>query len=134
MTDPIRVRWIPYRRLPPNTKLVTRRTKWGNPFKLIKHGGKYTRRESLKKYSVYVLEMLKNDPYWLDPLFGYNLACSCLTEGELIQKHIEYEFPHCHADILLINIVRIRYERTKSSFIPEPKTDTMKDFFKEYGF
>lgn len=111
MTETIRVRWIPYTKLPPNSKLVTRRTRWGNQNKLIQHGGKYTREKSLEKYDHDVDVELAKNPYWLDDLFGYNLACSCMLPHELKEKGFKVRYPHCHADILLNKIKDIRQRR-----------------------
>lgn len=75
--------------LPPNTKNVTRISRWGNPFKLRKHGGSYTLKDSLYFYDLWLQEQLSKDPTFLDPLKGFNLGCFC----DLDQP--------CHADILL---------------------------------
>jgi hypothetical protein len=72
--------------MPQNTVYVGRPTKWGNPFKIGVHG---SREEVLRKYRIWIEQKLNQDPNFLTPLRGRNLACFCrLTEP-------------CHADILL---------------------------------
>jgi len=114
LTEPIRVRWIPYKKLPPNSKLVTRKTRWGNKYKMIKHGGKYSREECLKRFDKDLDRILLRNPHHLDELFGYNLACSCMTAGELKMKDYKHSYPHCHADIYLDKIKEIRKRRLRS--------------------
>ncbi len=86
------VKRVQYKRgtkLPPNTKLVTRRTKkWGNPYRVIPWG-KYTLEESLKLYRGYIKWKLELDPDFFLPLKGFNLACSCPLDQD------------CHADIIM---------------------------------
>lgn len=96
-----RIQYNRYRdgKLPPNTKLVTRRTDWGNPYKLIQHGGKYTLQESLRLFRGHLERELKNNPAFLNPLFDYNLACNCSTDSD------------CHADIILEKIKEIRNDK-----------------------
>jgi hypothetical protein len=60
MTSPRRLSWKrgsrePY---PAGAKLVTRTTRYGNPFRIIEHGGPYTRQESLRLYRLW----LQGDP------------------------------------------------------------------------
>jgi hypothetical protein len=88
-------------RLPPNTKLVTRKTRWGNPYKLLEHGGDYSREDSLILYTYWLTKQLKTNPKFLEPLYGYNLACYCQ------QQFI------CHADIILKKIEEIRLSKAK---------------------
>lgn len=69
------------KKLPDNTKLVSRPSRWGNPYKVSEYG----RDEALRLYRIY-LDKKKID---LTPLIGKDLACTCkLSEP-------------CHADILL---------------------------------
>ena len=75
--------------LPPNSKNVTRISRWGNPFKIKKHGGEYTLKESLGKYRSWLEQKLAIDPTFLDPLIGFNLGCFCDLDSP------------CHADILI---------------------------------
>jgi hypothetical protein len=73
-------------RLPPNTVYVGRPSKWGNPFRIGVDG---SREEVISKYRKWLIEKLKADPKFLDPLKGKDLACWCpLT------------LP-CHADVIL---------------------------------
>ena len=78
-----------YQKLPPNTKNVSRASRWGNPFRLKQHGGSYTEKDSLYFYKLWLEEQLANNPAFLDPLKGFNLGCFCPLDQP------------CHADILL---------------------------------
>ncbi len=74
-----------YEKNPPNTKRVTRPSRWGNPFKLTDH----TREESLRLYELWLIKQIDSDHEFLEPLRGKNLACTCKLDEK------------CHADILL---------------------------------
>ncbi|MCB0550535.1 MAG: DUF4326 domain-containing protein [Phaeodactylibacter sp.] len=80
-----------YTKLPEGAVLVTRGSRWGNPFRIVEHGGEYTREESVRLYREYILQKIKENPeyYGLSLLRGKDLACSCKPE-EL-----------CHGDVLL---------------------------------
>ncbi|KKN95755.1 hypothetical protein LCGC14_0176240 [marine sediment metagenome] len=81
-----RIKWNRFMgKLPTNTKIVTRRSRWGNPFNLSEH----TRGESLKKYRKWLRDQIQADKQFIEPLKGYNLACGC----DITEK--------CHADIIL---------------------------------
>ncbi len=75
-------------KLPPNTKLVTRRTRWGNPYKVIPWGP-YTLEKSLSLYRNDLQGILKMEPDFFGPLRGYDLACACPLDQD------------CHADIIM---------------------------------
>lgn len=66
-------------------RLVTRGTRWGNPFPIPPH----TREESLARYADWLEERLAGDPAFLEPLRGRDLGCTC-------PPHLP-----CHADLLL---------------------------------
>jgi hypothetical protein len=73
-------------RMPTNTVYVGRPSKWGNPFRI---GADGTREEVILKYRKWLEEKLKEDPTFLNPLKGKDLACWCpLTVP-------------CHADVIL---------------------------------
>ena len=72
-------------KLPPNTVSVARPSRWGNPFLI----GPYTREEALNLYRAHLTAKLEEDPRFLWPLIGKNLACYC-PPGEA-----------CHVDILM---------------------------------
>lgn len=74
---------------PPNTFRVTRQSVFGNPFKLIEHGGAYTREESLKNYRELLVYRIGHNPRYLKRLAEKNLACFCPLDQA------------CHVDILL---------------------------------
>jgi len=76
-------------KLPDNTKKVDRSTKYGNPFKVGSKLGEFTREEALRLYEIYLDFVVSKKLLDIEPLRGYNLACSCNLED------------NCHADILL---------------------------------
>lgn len=73
-------------RLPANAVCVTRPGRWSNPFVIGKDGD---RAEVLRLFETYARDRLAQEPDWLTPLRGKDLACWC-SPGEA-----------CHADILL---------------------------------
>jgi len=81
-------------KLPDNTKKVDRSTKYGNPYKVGKNEeklkeGEFTLEDSLRLYKIYLDFVVSKKLLDIEPLRGYNLACSCKLED------------NCHADILL---------------------------------
>jgi len=72
--------------MPANTVYVGRPSKWGNPFRIGVDG---TRDEVISKYRRWLEEKLKEDPTFLDPLKGKDLACWCPLDVP------------CHADVIL---------------------------------
>jgi hypothetical protein len=104
MTQPIRHQMPPRNqrkgwRKPANSKVVTRASRWGNPYKTIKDGGTYTLQESLAAYrrDLFSDEGVQARPDLpritirdaMDELRGYDLVCGCdLDQG-------------CHADLLI---------------------------------
>jgi len=78
-------------RLPDNAIIVSRPTRWGNPFTLRDH----TLEESLELYRGYIRGMIAADPLFLEALRGYDLACWCPLSQ------------NCHGDILLEFLYRI---------------------------
>jgi hypothetical protein len=76
-------------KLPDNTKKVDRSTKYGNPYKVGNKLGEFTREEALRLYEIYLDFVVSKKLLDIEPLRGYNLACSCKLED------------NCHADILL---------------------------------
>ena len=87
-----RISWNRFKgKLPDNAKRVDRATRYGNPYKLTE----YTREESLRLFTLYLVKKLKDEPDFLLPLIGHDLACNCsLSEN-------------CHADILLTKIKQL---------------------------
>lgn len=71
--------------LPPGSVYVGRPSRWGNPYKL----SEYSLDSALEFYEVWLDKKLKENPSFLDPLKGKNLACWCRLDQR------------CHADILL---------------------------------
>ena len=84
-------------KLPPNTKLVARPSRWGNPYSLKDHSLK----DSLVLYRQWLDYQMMKNPLFIEPLRDFDLACYCRTDQA------------CHADILL------EYLREK----PEEKKD-----------
>jgi hypothetical protein len=94
-------------RLPANTIVVARPSRWGNPFgdkqwgviyppfpgsdglPLIPLRSPIGRQRTLDLYVAWLRGRLDSDPKFLSPLWGKNLACWCKPEEM------------CHADILL---------------------------------
>jgi hypothetical protein len=92
-------------RLPPNTVIVSRPTRWGNPWRLqdvkFQHADgtpapfdeAEARRQCVRNFEAALLNALDSVPFQIKDvvreLRGKNLACWCKT-GEL-----------CHADVLL---------------------------------
>jgi hypothetical protein len=69
-----------------NAVSVVRGTRYGNPYAI---GSDVTREQAVALFRLYALQRLAEEPRWLNPLRGRNLACYC-KPGEL-----------CHADVLL---------------------------------
>ena len=80
-----RVQYKRGQKLPPNTKLVNRTSRWGNPYKVKEYG----RDKAIYMYSIWLDKKLDENPDFLEPLRGFDLACDCALDKE------------CHADILL---------------------------------
>jgi hypothetical protein len=79
-------------KLPENTKLVTRPSKFSNPFTIQEHG----RTKALRLFEDYLDAKIIDGSLDLRPLKGFDLACNCkLSES-------------CHADILLNRLKRLR--------------------------
>jgi hypothetical protein len=73
-------------KMPPNAVYVGRPTKWGNPYKIGVDG---SREEVIAKYREWLKKKLEEDPTFLDPLKGKDLACWCPLNKP------------CHADVIL---------------------------------
>ena len=73
-------------RMPPNTVYVGRPSKWANPFRIGIDGD---REAVVRKFREYAMKKLKEDPNWLEPLRGKDLACWCPLDKP------------CHADVLI---------------------------------
>lgn len=71
-------------RLPPNTVVVARPSKWGNPFKV---GESFTAREAVRQFELWCIKHNVIDIQ--TELRGKNLACWCALDAP------------CHADVLL---------------------------------
>ena len=103
-----RVRWNRYegKKLPPNTKYVGRckNSKYGNPYKVEDYG----REECIALYTAWLRGKLEEDKTFLEPLEGYDLACTC---------HLD---EHCHADILLQVMASDLYKFEKKMSFRDP--------------
>lgn len=74
-----------------NVCMIDRNTKFGNPFRLKKDGGEYTREESVRKYKQWFKKKMKSDPEFkqsVENLRGETLGCWCKPKD-------------CHGDIIL---------------------------------
>lgn len=70
---------------------IDRRTVFGNPFRLHKDGGTYTRMESIEEYKGYFATRILNDRSFrqqVEQLRGETLACWCVPKG-------------CHGNVIL---------------------------------
>jgi len=90
-TDMKRIHFNRFRdkKLPANTKLVCRPSKYGNPY----HVEDYGRDEAMRLYQIHLDKELKRDPDYLLPLRGFDLACNCQLDEP------------CHADIILEKLI-----------------------------
>lgn len=76
-------------------------SKWGNPFRLRKHGGQYSLRESLREYTQWV----KDRPELVKELArvykkqGY-LQLDCWCVDKVYENVNEIKSVRCHAEIL----------------------------------
>ena len=87
-----RVSWNRFKgKLPDNTARVDRGTVWGNPYRLTD----YSREESLKLFSLYLDGKIQQNPDFLLPLKGKDLACNCRLDVS------------CHADIIITKLTTI---------------------------
>jgi hypothetical protein len=71
-------------KLPLNAKLITRISRYGNPFKVEEHG----REKCLQLFKDYLDDKVKHG-FDLTPLKGKDLACICAMDVK------------CHGDIIL---------------------------------
>ena len=76
---------------------IGRGSPFGNQYVLIKHGGEYTRRESIEKYRDWFNDKIDNEPEFrqaVEELRGKTLGCSCVPEachGHVILSYLEGE-------------------------------------------
>lgn len=84
------------RPLPPNTRLVARPSRWGNPFRIepmpTLADAVRERVRVLSRYRAWLADKLREDIRFLAPLVGMDLACYCPLEVR------------CHADIIIETI------------------------------
>jgi hypothetical protein len=73
-------------KMPKDAVYVGRPTKYGNPYRMEIDG---SREEVVAKYRVWLAEKLEENPNFLDPLKGKDLACWCPLNKP------------CHADVIL---------------------------------
>ncbi len=73
-------------KMPENALYVGRPTRYGNPYTMAEYG----RVEALKLYREWLKQKLLQDPLFLEPLRGKDLACWCRPLQD-----------SCHADIIL---------------------------------
>lgn len=67
--------------MPENAIYVGRPTRWGNPYPVTKHMPEETATHelmmSLDSYRTWLISKLRDEPHFLEPLRGKNLACWC---------------------------------------------------------
>ena len=84
-------------KMPENTVYVGRPSVWANPFLSDRtriHSPKVLQ-GVMEVYRLHIQHLLEQDPDFLEPLRGKNLACWCpLTNPK-------WEKVYCHADVLL---------------------------------
>jgi hypothetical protein len=104
-----RIPWIPFNSLPPGAKCITRNTRWSNPYKIVEHGGPYSREEAIDLFRAYVEAMTPEDrDKGLKPLRSAT-ALACCPLGV-----------PCHADVL---IEYYNCNRLVASFRRKPQAD-----------
>ncbi|WP_394326259.1 DUF4326 domain-containing protein [Haloferax profundi] len=71
--------------------MIDRDTRFGNPFRLKKDGGKYTREESVERYEQWFKRKVRSDTDFraaVEELRGETLGCWCKPKA-------------CHGDVVL---------------------------------
>ena len=90
MSHPLRIQRSRRSRNPPGSVMVTRGTRWGNPYRLVEHGGTYTRAASLWLYEHVHLEQHPDLVAQLPDIAGRPLACWCpldqLCHGDVLAR------------------------------------------------
>lgn len=71
--------------LPPDAVRIDRRSRWGNPYKMLAEA---ERAKVIDLFRGYAERMLALNPAWLDPLRGKRLACWCAPKA-------------CHGNVLV---------------------------------
>jgi hypothetical protein len=72
-------------------RMINRSTQFGNPFKLKKDGGEYTRHESVRRYREWFISKMQSDDEFRDSiekLRGETLGCWCKPK-------------ECHGDVIV---------------------------------
>ena len=73
---------------------ITRRTRFGNPYRLIKDGGNYTREESVSEYISHLSEKVSKEDFGedIETLRGDVIGCWCvpkLCHGHVILYYLD---------------------------------------------
>lgn len=96
MPERIQMKRVKGFKLPPNTKLCMRPGPYGNPYSVDPQLPRVIAGPSaVQLFRTYAEIMLKSDPEWLEPLRGFDLACTCPLEDE------QGNPVSCHVDVLL---------------------------------
>ena len=72
-------------------RMIDRTTEFGNPFRLEKDGGEYTREESVERYREWFIDEIESNPEFreaVEDLRGETLGCWCKPKA-------------CHGDVIL---------------------------------
>jgi hypothetical protein len=75
---------------PANAMIVDRTSRWGNPYKVPRKSPPAVILKAVADFARYAEGKLRENPRWVDPLRGHDLACWC--PEDVIA---------CHADVLL---------------------------------
>lgn len=118
MTSPVRIQrsrakgW----RMPPDTVIVSRPSRYGNPFIVGRNGtpeeciskfrDAWERAIALSRIEPRMPPMPFNGPIFLGPLIGKNLACWCPLDRP------------CHADVLLEIVAKVACEQVPEAIWP----------------
>ncbi|WP_330633649.1 DUF4326 domain-containing protein [Halocatena halophila] len=82
-------------------RMIDRSTQFGNPFRMKKDGGEYSREGCVEAYREWFKDKIRTDPEFqqaVEELRGETLACWCVSEP-ITQTEEPYDT--CHGEILL---------------------------------
>lgn len=94
--------------VPSSAVYIGRPSVWGNPFTMKFES---ERDKVVDKFQEYANNKLKQEPDWLLPLVGRDLACYCYPK-------------RCHGDVLLQSVERIYGKQAKET----QETERTKDY------
>jgi hypothetical protein len=82
--------------LPPNAKRIDRRSRWGNPYRIgeIWLGRPLDRDKAIELYREWLRRRLVQQPDYLEPLRGKDLACWCRPAEGFLGRVL------CHGQVI----------------------------------